>query len=148
MRKIQKTAIVGGTVATLLAGGVAFAAWTSTGSGSGTVQAGSDAGLTVTADSVDTLFPTINADIVVHIKNENPYAVTLDSIDWDSVISDDANCDVSSVSSTDDPSATDHINAGATLDRTFVVSMDANADNDCQGDEFTLAYTASGHSSN
>jgi hypothetical protein len=148
MRKIQKTAVVGGTVAVLLAGGVAFAAWTSSGSGNGTVQAGSDAGLSVSASSIDTLFPTVDVDIDVSITNDNPYNVTLDSITWDDVTSSDPDCDTSSVSSTDDPTATDPIAAGTTIHRTFVVHMDAGADNDCQSDLFTLGYTATGHSSN
>jgi hypothetical protein len=148
MRKIQKISIVAGTVGVLMAGGIAFAAWTSTGSGTGTVQAGTEQGLTVDASDVGTLYPTGTVDIVVSITNDNPYNVTLDSITWDSVESDDANCDTSSVTSTDDATASDAIAAGDTITRTFVVSMDDDADNDCQGDLFTLAYTAVGHSSN
>jgi hypothetical protein len=156
MRKIQKTAIVGGAVATLMAGGVAFAAWTSTGLGSGTVTASSVADITVDGNDVSGLFPTGTKDITVTVTNNNPYAVDLDSIVADSVTVDSASatagCVVTGVVTADSGNysvSADRIAAnGAFIQRDLTVHMAANADDGCKGAIFTVNYTGTAHSVN
>lgn len=154
MRKIQKTAIVGGAVATLMAGGVAFAAWTSTGTGTGTATAGTDSGIVVDGNDVSGLFPTGTKDITVTVINSNPYAVDLDSLTADSVTVDaahgDAGCEVTDIVTADSgdySSSADRIAAnGAFIQRDLTVHMAADADNACKGAIFTVSYTGSAHS--
>lgn len=150
MRKSKKITVVGSTVAILFAGGIAFAAWTSTGTGDGTVTAGDDVAMTVTASSVDALYPGKSVDIDVTVENNDSYKLDLDAITSNGISVDAAHpgCDTASVSSTDgDYSVSaDPIAEGASVTRTLVVSMDADADEDCKNAVFTLTYDASAHS--
>jgi hypothetical protein len=162
MRRIQKISIVGGTVGVLMAGGIAYAAWTSEGSGSGTATAGTDAGVTVSGNAVSGLFPTGTKDITVTVGNPNPYAVDLDSITADSVVVDTthgaAGCLVTDIVSADGGSypgdnAADRIAAKvgstvSTISRDLTVHMTADADDACKGAIFTVSYTAHAHSVN
>jgi hypothetical protein len=151
MRKIQKTAIVGGTVATLLAGGVAFAAWTSTGSGAGTVTAGSETGISVTAGSASDLFPGQAKTITVTVTNDNDYDVKLDSLAYNSAapgsFTSETGCDVSNVDVDLPFTAGEVVPAGETSeDYVATVTMDDDAAEACQGAEFTLNFDASADS--
>lgn len=154
MRKTQKIAIVGGTVGVLMAGGIAFAAWTSTGSGTGTATAGTDSGIVVDGNDVSGLFPTGSKDITVTVTNSNPYAVDLDSLTADSVTVDathgDAGCvvtDIVTADSGDYLASADRIAAnGAFITRDLTVHMDADAADACKGATFTVSYTGSAHS--
>ena len=71
----RRSAVVGGTVATLFGLGVAFAAWTNTGVGSGSVTAGTAAPLTVTVSGVSGLVPTKSVNVPFTVTNTNPYDV-------------------------------------------------------------------------
>lgn len=159
MRKIQKTAIVGGAVATLMAGGVAFAAWTSTGSGFGHATAGESVGLTVTGGSaVDNLFPSKEVSFTVTVANSNPYDVQVRSLTYDEAHSDSSkgsactpqgNVHVSIVDENGDPTdgVGDVIDAKAgdvdgSKTYTAKVLMDQNASQDCEGAVFSLKFTA------
>jgi hypothetical protein len=155
MRKIQKTAIVGGAVATLMAGGVAFAAWTSTGSGHGDVTAGDASTIPVSAVSSDLLYPTGSVDLTVTVGNGDPYPLNLDSLTATSVTVDgthgDAGCDVAKVHATSGTYQTalaNRIAVDQSIDKTLKLSMDADAANACKGAIFTVHYDASAHSVN
>jgi hypothetical protein len=153
MRKIQKTALVGGTVATLMVGGVAFAAWTSTGTGTGDVTAGEAVNLGVSGATIGDLFPSNDVTQTVTVTNPNPYPVTLSSIQYISTAVDSAHsgCNVSSVTAADTPDTsvvaakTGGVDGSADVD--VVVSMDNTAYDACQGATFTITYTAHGQSS-
>lgn len=150
MRKTQKTAIVGGTVAVLFAGGVAFAAWTSTGNGSGAANAGHQVDLTVTGDTaVDNLYPTLTVQVPVKIKNNNPYPVELDSITYKAAGSstDTTGCTVANVNVVDLTAIGERIPANTQgVAHDMAVTMIANAASECQDAEFTLNFDASAHS--
>jgi hypothetical protein len=154
MRKIQKTAIVGGAVATLMAGGVAFAAWTSTGLGTGTATAGSEAGLTaVTVTPATDLKPSETVTMGITVDNGNTYAVNLDSLTYKPLLSSVSGgkgigCSVSDLESVESLSGiTDRI-AGldTSTSHTVHVKMKAAASDDCQGAQFNLKFEASAHS--
>jgi hypothetical protein len=154
MRKIQKTAIVGGAVATLMAGGVAFAAWTSTGSDVGTATAGSQTGLVVDAGDVTGLYPSKDVTFPVTIANKNPYDVQVRSLDYTVVGSstDKTGCSVDDVDVAIDDAVGDTILQGSEAtptvsdDYTATVTMHANAPTECQGAKFTLNFDASADS--
>lgn len=150
MRKSQKIAVVGGTVATLVAGGVAFAAWTSTGSGTGTATAGSAVALTVAGNDVSGLYPTVSVPATVKVTNPNPYAVTLASLSFTGATADSAHsgCNASSVTVGTLSNLSDVVAAnGGSVTKNVTVSMSNAANDACQGATFTLAYTAAGASS-
>ncbi|HET6166626.1 MAG TPA: hypothetical protein VFE07_07335 [Marmoricola sp.] len=157
MRKTQKFAIVGGTVGVLMAGGIAFAAWTSTGTGTGTVTAGHQQDLVVTAGSASELYPTGFRTVDVQVKNVNPYPVSIDQLELNGAVADQAIGDDDGPAC--DPAtdvtalvvasgATTYIAPGATVTVSNAVklSMDANAADNCQLDEFTVGVKATAHS--
>jgi hypothetical protein len=78
MRKnIKRSAVVGTTVATLFGVGVAFAAWTNTGDGSGSVTAGTAQILNVSVTGVSGLVPNQSVNVPFTVGNSNSYDVKL-----------------------------------------------------------------------
>jgi hypothetical protein len=148
MRKTQKVAIVGGTVATLMAGGIAYAAWTSEGSGTGTATAGSAVTLGVDGNDISGLYPTGTFAATVKVTNPNPYKVTLSSLDFTGATTTAAGCDASTVTVADLTGLSEELGANGG-DHTFAVevSMSNDATDECQGATFELNYTAHGASS-
>ena len=152
MRNSKRIKIVAGGTAALFGVGVAFAAWTSTGTGSGEVTSTSDQGLTVTSTNATGLFPTGQQTITVTVENKNPYKVELDSITVDAITASNPACNVEAVTapSNDAPATTLGVKDSATdsANFPFVVSMSNDANDDCQNNTFRVALTANGHSSN
>jgi len=148
MRKTQKIAIVGGTVGILMAGGIAYAAWTSEGSGTGTATAGSAVDLVVEGNSISDIYPTGTFPATVKVTNPNPYNVTISSLDFTSASTTASGCDASTVTVADLTGLSEVLTANGG-DHTFAVqvSMSNDATDECQGAEFTLNYTAHGASS-
>jgi predicted transcriptional regulator len=143
MRKTHKIAIVGSTVGILMAGGIAYAAWTSQDSGTGTVTAGSETGITVDATDATGLFPGQSKDILVTVANDNDYDVKLLTLAYVSADSstDAAGCDVSNVDVDVTFAAGEVVPAGETSDEyTATVTMDDDAAEECQGAVFTLSF--------
>lgn len=71
----KKRALMAGAVATLAMGGLAFAFFTSTGSGTGSASVGSSTGYTVTvsSDASGTLYPGFGTETLTYdIQNTNP----------------------------------------------------------------------------
>jgi predicted transcriptional regulator len=152
MRKTQKFAIVGGTVSALLIGGVAYAAWTSSGSGSGDATAGTAAGLTVHVTAATNLKPSETKTMDITVDNGNTYAVNLDSLTYNaghsSVTGGIGSCSLTDLSNVQSiPSITDHVaGLGTSAVHTVNVTMAADASNGCQNAVFTLSFDASAHS--
>jgi hypothetical protein len=68
----------------VLVAGIAFAAWTATGSGQGSAQASSSQAVVVTAGSPTSfLYPTGSADVATSIQNPNAFKVHVSSISLD-----------------------------------------------------------------
>jgi hypothetical protein len=135
----------------LVGAGVAFAAWTSSGTGAGSASADTDKGLVVTPGTAAGLYPTGSKTVSVQVKNNNPYAVTLDgaSVANLGVQGSPVGCTTHDVTVTA-PNPTDRIAAGstATLASVVTVAMGPDGDNGCQGKVFTFDLTVTGHSSN
>jgi hypothetical protein len=134
-------------VIALFAGAVAFAAWTSNGTGSGTATATNAQNLTISVTNVSGLYPTGSFNVPFTVTNPNPYAVTLSKIALNGVTVDKPGCTASVVSGADLVD-TDVIPAGGTTaSRDFSVTMSNAAEDACQGAVFTLTLKATGASS-
>lgn len=139
--------------------GVAFAAWTTGGSGSGQAQAGSATSMTISAGTPgSSLYPTASSDVAATISNPNPYKVHVSSIALGAVSVDagHSGCNLGSVTVTspqdnsgsgwDVPAKSGGVNGSLNVDLTNAISMSNAANDSCQGATFTVALTATGAS--
>ncbi len=146
---------VSGIVGALLAGAVAYAAWTVNGSGSGSASAASAVGLTLSAGSPqDALYPGGTADVDTTVQNPNSFPVHLSSISLDTsqgtngfdVDAGHSGCDLSSLSfTTDDNGGAGWdipANSSLDVDAGDAIAMDGSANDACQGATFTVYLTA------
>lgn len=122
----KKAAVVGGVSAALVTGGVAFAYWTSDGTGTGSVTTGDSVAWEVTVDSTDLagLTPGGPGETVsFHVKNNNTGVQALQNTVATVVDTSDSGCtdadfDVSATTITYGDVA-----AGDTVDGTFEITM-------------------------
>lgn len=154
MRKSRKaTIVIGSTVGALAIGGVAFAYWTSSGSGAGSATAGTSSDFVVTTDTAtgDPLTPGGPTDTVAfHVNNPSSGAQYLTSVAVTVANSDGTTWTSGSCSAADftvgTPSFTaGQIAAGGTKDGTVTITMKnlpANQD-DCKGVTVPLYVAAS-----
>jgi hypothetical protein len=149
----NKKKLVGIMTAVLLVGGVAFAAWTANGDGTGTADATSAIDLDINPISGDDLYPGGSFDITVDLVNTNPYAVQVSSIHQTAataITSDVTACTATSVVYA---TQTDGwlVPANDTLEDVVLTDAltmpNAGADDDCQGATFTIPLSLTGASS-
>ena len=139
--------------------GVAIAAWTAGGSGSGQASAGTAASLTISAGAPSTnLYPTASADVAAVVSNPNPYPVHVDSVSLGAVTVDGGHsaCNTASVTITSPqtnggagwsvPAKSGVVNGSLNLDLANAISMSNAANDSCQGATFSVALTATGAS--
>ena len=151
-RRITAGAFV---VGVMLAAGVAFAAWTATGSGNGYAKATTAQALTTVDASGSTtaqLYPGGTGDVKLTIHNPNPYAVRVTSVTGAGSITSDkgAACDASTgVSFANQTGLTLDVAAASngTFTLTGAASMSNSSDNSCQGAVFTIPVSLLGASS-
>jgi hypothetical protein len=150
-RKLSVGALFAGA---MLAGSIAFAAWTATGSGSGYAKATNAQALTtvdVSASTSATLYPGATGDVQLSIHNPNPYPVTVTDVVGSGAIDSDttAACDSSTGVTFNDQSALT-LDVPAASDATFTlagsVEMDNSSHTSCQGAVFTIPVTLTGAS--
>jgi hypothetical protein len=80
-RTSKRLLAVGLPLAGIAATGIAFAAWTSTGSGTGTAKSTTSANSVIAPDvSVADLYPGATSSVTVTISNPNAYAIMVTSI--------------------------------------------------------------------
>ncbi len=144
---------VGVIATTLLAAGVAFAAWNASGTGSGYAKATTAQVLTtsdVAATTTAQLYPGGTADVKIKIHNPNPYPVRITSITGTGAITSDkgAACDASTGVTYTNQSGTFDVSANSDASFTLVgaVAMSNASDNTCQGAVFTVPVSLSGAS--
>lgn len=155
----RKKVAAGAAVAALGLGGmIAYAAWTSSGSGSGTVSARTASQVLVGDGHVaNTLYPTGTADLVVTVNNPNDYNVNVTSLAQGALssgsataaaVTDDhsgAGCTATTVTYTA-PSLGSGVVVGAHQTYTFTlhnaVAMSNAAEDACQGATFTIPVIA------
>lgn len=142
----------------LMGGAIAFAAWTSTGSGdSQDVTAGTAAALHVSpvTPAVTGLVPDSSKVSNFTVSNDNDYEVTLATATVDSItVTGGAGCTAanSDVTATINPAVVGTAVAGggtdvASANFTVTVAMGVDSDNGCQGATFTPNLSVSGASS-
>jgi hypothetical protein len=161
----MKRRVIGGAVTVLVLGvvGFVYAAWTSSGSGSGYAQAGTAQALTTSDLSggafTNKLYPGLsNKDVNIKINNPNSYPVTVTSITGNGTIVADsthqtAGCGTSSdatdtgVTFADQTGLTISVGANSNTTVTRSAASMSNASVDaCQGATFTIPVSISGHS--
>lgn len=150
-RKLVLSAVL--TVAGLAAG-VAFAAWTASGTGSGYAKAGSAQALTTVDASASTsadLYPGATGDTVVRISNPNPYPIRVTAVSGTGAITSDkgAACnDSTGVAFSNQSGLTLDVaaNSSATFTLVDATTMSNASDNACQGAIFTIPVSLTGQS--
>ena len=142
------------TLVVLAAVGLAYAAWTSSGSGSGYAKAGTAQQLTtvdVSANTSATLYPGADGDVRIKVSNPNPYPVRVTDVTGNGAITADAGhagCVTTGVSFTDQTGQTIDVAANGEAETTLTnaASMSNASDNGCQGAVFTIPVSLSGNS--
>jgi hypothetical protein len=129
----------------LLAAGIAFAAWTATGSGSGYAKAGTVQTLTtvdVSSSIVGDLYPGGTGTVSLKVHNPNAFPVTVTGVTFGAV--SPSTCSVT-VTSPSNVSFSVAANSDSTLQvYAGAAAMGTGAGDACQGQVFTVATTLSG----
>jgi hypothetical protein len=159
MRLIRnKRLVVLATALTVMSvGGLAFAAWLSSGTGSAYGGAKTSKPLTtvdLSAGTIADLYPGATGAAVIEIDNPNPYPIRITAVSADTApIKVDAahqagGCVTTGVSFTDQTGLSIDVPAGGTAKAslTGAVKMSNASDNACQGATFTIPVTFSGTS--
>lgn len=164
-----KRRVIGVAVALLVFGTAAFvyAAWTTSGSGSGYAKAGSATSLTtvdVSASTSATLYPGVSGNVLLKVHNPNSYGVQVTSVTGNGTITADAGHSTcgsdgshpTGVSFSNQtglainvPNSSTDSGDGAgnkQVTLTNAVSMSNSSDNSCQGATFTIPVSISGNS--
>ncbi|GAB3158152.1 hypothetical protein GCM10027258_68790 [Amycolatopsis stemonae] len=145
-RALVVTTVVGAT----LGGGIAVAAWTSTGAGTAGAKAGTAAAPatgTVDASAITTglLYPGGQGTAKIQITNPNPYAVTVTRIAANGAATGTGgtgSCGTTGVTWTlQQPGSAIAAGGTATLTLPNAVSMATTADDGCQGAVFSIPVT-------
>jgi hypothetical protein len=150
----RKAFIVAAAAVLVVAVGVAYAAWTAGGSGSGYAKATTAQALStidVSATTSATLYPGATGDLELEIDNPNPYPVRITSVSGTGAITSDkgAACNASTgVTFTDQSGLTLDVPASSSASFTLAgsVAMSNASDNSCQGAVFTVPVSLSGAS--
>ena len=150
----KKVFILAAAAILVVAAGVAYAAWTSSGSGNGYAKATTAQALgtiDVSATTPATLYPGATGDLKIEIDNPNPYPVRISSVSGTGTITSDkgAACNASTgVTFTDQSGLTLDVPAAssATFTLSGTVAMSNASDNSCQGAVFTVPVSLSGSS--
>ena len=150
MKNTKRAGIITASATTLIVGGVAFAAWTSTGTATGTVTAGQQTSL-VSTDGANTvaLYPTQSKDVTISFENANSYPVKVMTVTKGALsVSGGTGCTPgnSGVTFSDASVGDDYIAAGGTKSYTVTATMTADSNGGCQGASFSTSYTASADS--
>ncbi|MFD9704153.1 hypothetical protein [Lentzea sp. NPDC059081] len=143
-RYVRRGVVIFAVATAALGSGVAYAAWTSSGTGNATATAATAAAPVVTGGAVITgfLYPGATGTAVVTVKNPNPYPVVVSTVAPNGAVPASGSCPASTVSfATQNPGTP--IAAGATVAITMAgsVSMISGAVNACQGVDFSIPVT-------
>lgn len=148
--------LIAGAVTILVFGavGLVYAAWTTTGSGSGYAKAGSSAALTtidVSASTTASLYPGVDGNVVIKINNPNSYPVRVTDVTGNGAITADSGhtgCVTTGVTFTNQTGKTIDIAANSSTQTTLnnAAHMSNASDNGCQGATFTIPVSLSGAS--
>jgi hypothetical protein len=150
MNRKKKVAAALAVVGVTVGGGLAWAAWTANGSGSGTARATTAQNITVNAATgAADLYPGFTGgDVFFTLTNPNPYDVTFTSMTAGAITSSaPAACPATNVTVAGATGLSLNVAANSTsgpLSIANVVTMALAAPNGCQGVSFTIALTLTG----
>lgn len=151
----KKLSVTIAATGVLLAASVAFAAWTASGTGTGTAKAITAQALnTIDASGTTTaqLYPGATGDLRLTINNPNPYPVKVTSVGAGSgsITSDKGTACDASTGVTFSPQSGLALNVPASSQASFTltgaVAMSNASDDTCQGALFTIPITITGAS--
>ena len=146
----RKAALALVTAGAVTAGGLAFANWSATGSGSGNAKALTAQSVTVTAATgAADLYPGfLDGDVRFTLSNPNPYPITFTAATPGAITSSDpTNCPSSNItvdSATGLSLAVAGNASNVASSIADIVNMGAGAGDGCQGVTFTIALTLTG----
>lgn len=154
MRKLtRRAAVLSAGIAASTAVGIAFAAWTSTGSGTGSAASTADEASTIAPvdlDVADLLYPGATKTTTVSIDNPNDYPVVVTSISAGSSdavggcaadsVRTDAVSDSTGVTRSDE--ATSVIPANGSGEYTLTLRMSDDPSDACKSQAFSMDLTA------
>jgi hypothetical protein len=149
-KKILALGVVVGVLAAL---GIAFAAWTATGTGNGYAKAKTAVDLsTVAVTPAATLYPGATGNALISIVNPNDYQIQVTDITGNgAIVTSSPNvpaCDASTgVTFTNQTGQTLNVpahSAGTLFTLTGAVSMDNSSVDACQGATFTIPVSLAG----
>jgi hypothetical protein len=155
MKLSRKSRLIGGAVTILVLGvvGLVYAAWTTSGSGSGYAKAGTSQALTTLDVSVSTiadLYPGTNGNVLVRVNNPNPYPVRVTDINGNGAITAGGGigtCTTTGVTYTNQTGTFDiPANSAATFTLNNAAHMTNASENGCQGATFTIPVSLTGAS--
>ena len=156
MRVFRKRNLIvtGVTLTVMTAVGFVYAAWTTSGAGSGYAKAGTGQSLTtvdVSASTGATLYPGATGDVKLQISNPNPYAVRVTAVSGNGTITADAGhsgCTTTGVTFTNQSGLTIDVPASSSTTTTLTgaAAMSNASLNACQGATFTIPVTLTGTS--
>lgn len=150
MRRLSKRATILSLALTLvLAGGIGFTLWSSTGSGSGNAKAITPVDVTVSAvTGTADLYPGFTAgDLYFTLTNTNSYDITFTSMTPGTITTGAAGCAATDITVASASGLSIVVGAGSTsgtLSIADVVSMVSAAPDACKGATFTVGITLSG----
>ena len=150
----QRFIVAGVTVLVLGVVGAVYAAWTTSGTGSGYAKAGSSQALTtsdVSATTTGDLYPGADGNVELQINNPNAFPVRVTSISGNGSVTADtghASCTTTGVTFTDQTGQTIDVPAGGNTSVTLngAAHMSNASDNGCQGATFTIPVSLTGAS--
>ena len=161
MRKqVSRKIAVVTTMVALVVVSLVYAAWTTTGGGSGYAKAGTAQALStvdVSASTTATLYPGgPTGDVTIKVSNPNTYPVTVTSVTGNGAITADAghtSCTTTGVTFANQtnltltvPAKSGGVNGEAQTTLSGAASMSNASVNGCQGATFTIPVTLSGAS--
>ena len=153
----SRSIVASAALVALLGAGIAYAAWTTNGAGSGYAKAGTAQSLTTLDASgsvTNTLVPGGSGDFAITIKNTNPYAVSVSAVTTGTPAGSGGTgtCTTTGVTintATVNATLPWSVPANGTLTKVVAngASMDNTSDTGCQGATFTVPVTLTGTSS-
>lgn len=149
----KKLFLVPFVVGALFAGGVAFAAWTSSGSGTGSAQSTTSIDSVIApGTSAADLYPGATGSVTVTVSNPNPYPIVVNSISAGSSALVNTTCVAGTVTTDARPNdaaglsqtggSVKTIAASGSGTYTLVTHMTTTALDSCKSQTFTVALTA------
>jgi len=153
---IKKLAVAGSLIGASVISGVAFAAWTADGTGSGYAQAKTAQAVSTVSASADTtaqLYPGGAGDLQVRVTNPNDYNVTVTAISngTGSIASGDTTCDASNGVTFDGATGLTSVvpahSTGTLITLANKVHMSNASVTACSGKSFTVPVSISAASS-